>query len=559
MSNLKLLYMLKVLQFLFLFYAAFSFGQDLHWGHQFGDSDMDRSTDVLTDDDGYVYVAINFIGDIDLNPSGEELIISSESRKDGVIAKYSRDGELVWFVHFESISDYAHVKDIELDASGRLIVLGEFEGSMRVINETEEVHTTEVMSATSFICEFDTDGEFASLKALDLGVVRGFTIDAENNRYVYGYFLDTYTFESGVELTAALYDGFVLKLNSDNTLLWVKQFAATEFCRIHKVEVNADNELVVLGLFRSEVDCNPSAAEEIFSTTSANSDMFVVKLDYDGEFIWSGQLTGWGELNMGDLAVDELNNIYIVGAFYNTADFDPGVGEFNMTSSGTGAFVCKWNNDREFVWGQQIEREVLVSSYDRILIKNGLLYLGGFLIGGSYDFNPDPDEEDIMITTGVTDCFVHVLGNDGEFVNVFPINGLGFGDVSAIAVDDLNNIYASGSFTNTLNFEPGMDEVESSGEADVFFLKYGFSFASVPVESEITFNVFPNPSNGNFFISTPEDSFSIQIHALDGKLVYEEVSGIGKKQLTPNLVKGAYVIRITTANRVYKDILIVNG
>src|SRR5438093_66577 len=72
-------------------------------------------------------------------------------------------------------------------------------------------------------------------------------------------------------------------------------------------------------------------------------------------FVWARQLGG-SDLDQGNgIAVDGAGAIYTVGAFNDTADFDPGPGVFNLTSAGSSdAFVSKLDSAGNLIWALQL-------------------------------------------------------------------------------------------------------------------------------------------------------------------------------------------------------------
>src|SRR5439155_23652067 len=65
---------------------------------------------------------------------------------------------------------------------------------------------------------------------------------------------------------------------------------------------------------------------------------------------------GGSDLDQGNgIAVDGAGAIYTVGAFNDTADFDPGPGVFNLTSAGSSdAFVSKLDSAGNLIWALQL-------------------------------------------------------------------------------------------------------------------------------------------------------------------------------------------------------------
>ena len=101
-----------------------------------------------------------------------------------------------------------------------------------------------------------------------------------------------------------------------------------------------------IGEFRGTIDFDPG--EGIYNMTSLReeaSDLYISKLDIQGNFLWTKQLSVSGE----SITLDALGNIYITGKFKGICDFDPGVRKFNLTSESSGVFILKLNYEHSFI------------------------------------------------------------------------------------------------------------------------------------------------------------------------------------------------------------------
>ncbi len=91
---------------------------------------------------------------------------------------------------------------------------------------------------------------------------------------------------------------------------------------------------------------------------------------------------------------------------------------------------------------------------------------------GTVDFDPGPGET-VLTSIGVEDMFVAKYTPDGSLVWVRQMGGTGRSVGHAIALDTSNNVHVTGSFTETIDFDPGPGTVDltSEGETDIFAIK----------------------------------------------------------------------------------------
>src|SRR5205085_691439 len=85
------------------------------------------------------------------------------------------------------------------------------------------------------------------------------------------------------------------------------------------------------GIFSLTGDFDPGPGT--YNMTSKGSlDVFILKLDNGGNFVWAKQMGSTTNVDIGNgLDVDEAGNIYTVGFFWGTVDFDPEAGVHNET------------------------------------------------------------------------------------------------------------------------------------------------------------------------------------------------------------------------------------
>jgi hypothetical protein len=244
---------------------------------------------------------------------------------------------------------------------------------------------------------------------------------------------------------------------------WAHGFGSTEQDIATSVATDKSGNVYISGVFGGTVDfdAGPSVIE---LTSSSLQDTFVLKFDHDGDILWArnfgGQTRLTGDINEfgRGIAVDSTGNVYTTGSYEGTAvDFDPGPGTFflpatSITPQGDrDIFVSKLDSAGNFVWAKRIGG----GSSDVALgvaldASNNVLTTGYFR--DSADFDPGPGAYTInSFSSGP--IFVSKLDADGNFVwaQAFATGGQGLG----IAVDAASNIYTTGYFEGTGDFDPG--------------------------------------------------------------------------------------------------------
>jgi hypothetical protein len=85
------------------------------------------------------------------------------------------------------------------------------------------------------------------------------------------------------------------------------------------------------------VDCRLRSGPQDYIITPGNAyAMFILKLDVNGDFIWAKSMDGSGVSNIDSghgIALDATGNVYTVGTYTGTADFDTGSGTLNLSST----------------------------------------------------------------------------------------------------------------------------------------------------------------------------------------------------------------------------------
>lgn len=169
---------------------------------------------------------------------------------------------------------------------------------------------------------------------------------------------------------------------------------------------------------------------------------------------WVSQMGGTGFNTGEDIFVDGSGNVYTTGLFWGTVDFDPGPGTFNLTSAGTSdIFITKQDPSGTLIWAVRMGGTGNDDGFSITVDLNGnVLTTGHFR--NTVDFDPGPGV--FNLSAGFYDSFISKLDASGNFVWAVKF-GEGSNDQNgySIGVDAAGNVYTTGSYINTVDFDPG--------------------------------------------------------------------------------------------------------
>jgi len=196
--------------------------------------------------------------------------------------------------------------------------------------------------------------------------------------------------------------------------------------------------------------------------------------------------TGWARTWGGSsgydygygVATDGSGNVYVTGYFWGTVDFDPGTGVDNHTSNGGyDVFLSKFDSSGNYLWAKTWGGG---SGYDCgygvATDGSGNVYATGYFIG-TVDFDPGTGVDD-HTSNGGYDVFLSKFDSSGNYLWARTWGGSDHDYGYGVATDGSGNVYATGYFYGTVDFDPGTGvdkHTSSDGSLDVFLSKFDSS------------------------------------------------------------------------------------
>ncbi len=174
-----------------------------------------------------------------------------------------------------------------------------------------------------------------------------------------------------------------------------------------------------------------------------------------------------------DMVPDVHGNVFLTGNFQGSVDFDPGM-DLNMLSSegDDDIFISKTSPSGDVLWAKQIGGPGTDHAYSIAIDRErNVIVTGSF--HGTVDFDPGPNI--FLLSAGVDGSgFIAKLDENGDFLWAIAIIGDGYNEIRSVKTDATNNIYVTGLFEKTADFDPtdGVSLQTSMGMEDIFLAKY---------------------------------------------------------------------------------------
>lgn len=204
----------------------------------------------------------------------------------------------------------------------------------------------------------------------------------------------------------------ILKIDPSGSLIWRKYISANsglyQFINIDEIDIE-DSSLVFAGRVNAIYDFDPAGGVGLAGNgnSSGNPIAFVAKWDLDGNFVWVETINSFMTPMVHDIEQDSQNQIVIVGSYQQTLSYN-GIG--SVTSQGNSdAFILKINS----------------------LTGAGL--------------------------------WMKSYGSSSSSTNADIARGASF--------DSQNNLYITGNFSGTVDFDGNGNLITANGTSDIFLQK----------------------------------------------------------------------------------------
>ena len=340
---------------------------DLVWAKHLAGPGSSNVEGISLDAAGNIYITGSFTDTVDFDPGAGimNLIANAGALASGNIYVLKLDpmGDLIWVKHMESPGSGASFsRGITVDDAANVYITGEFEDSVDFDPGIGTAYLVASAQRDGFIQKLDTDGNLiwvSQLESTEIAVGNALAVNAGGEVFITGRFSGTTDFDPGAatlnltETGTGLHaDAFILKLTAMGDLAWVKQLGDGENGPEvgHDIQLDTTGNIYVVGEFQEGLDLDPGSGTMNVSSLGA-SDIFFIKLDAVGNFIWGKQFGGSGLEICLSLQLDAGGNLYSTGGYQDTVAFSSVSGPDTLISSGNiDQFVLKLTNTGDILW-----------------------------------------------------------------------------------------------------------------------------------------------------------------------------------------------------------------
>ena len=379
-----------------MFFLKFDSLGDFSWAKRIGGTSYESGTAIHVDNSDNIITAGSFTGVVDFDPGSNVVNKTSSGIHDGFISKYNKNGEFLWNRQLSSYNAQAAIHEIATDYQNNVYIVGSYVDKIYFGPNSNSDSLVSSGSEDVFFFKLDSNGNYLWKKSFggpysDLA----YSLEADdfNNIYLSGYFQFNCDFDPDTSV-AVLYGGartaYIAKYSSDGDYIWAKAIGSTGNNEIYSSKIGPSGHIYSTGYFTGIQDFNPGVGVSILSSNGQN-DVFVLKLDTNGQFVWARKVGGSNYDLANDLAIDSMENLFVTGRFKGVVDFDPDTSFYNLSTNGSNhAYTFKLDSAGFFKWAINTGGVYNSNGYSIDTDNKGHVYIHGYF-SGDVDFDSGPD------------------------------------------------------------------------------------------------------------------------------------------------------------------------
>lgn len=245
---------------------------------------------------------------------------------------------------------------------------------------------------------------------------------------------------------------------------WADSDYSTERSECHGIAVDDMGNTYVAGWFDADnIVIGGIQLDNFSQNVPGSGDIYVAKIDPDGNAIWAHRAGGDNSDWCWGLAIDNSGNVIITGAFFSTTIT---FGENTFTNNGlSDMFMVKYDTNGNLLWahtaGSNGVDQGMAAAFDA---------WGNAFFGGAYENTVNLGDYTLSASNGMSNGLVVKCNTNGTIAWAAGFGGEGVDAVSDLTTDLSGNVYACGTYAYD-DFSFGGSLFDWVGLNDAFVLQ----------------------------------------------------------------------------------------
>ena len=210
---------------------------------------------------------------------------------------------------------------LKKDSYGNMYLAGVFDKSFTYMISNIEYKVTSKGSNDIFFAKLNVNGELVYMQSIggaDNDVLQDMDVDAAGNVYLCGNFLNAISLgstDSAAYHSQGETDFFVAKYNTKGDCLFARTFGdfGDDICK--NIRIDTDGNIFISGFFTEKIGFNKKTDQVVNIYARGFNDVFLVKLNKDGDAKWARNYRPNTEVQSLSMDVDKLGSVFLAGVY----------------------------------------------------------------------------------------------------------------------------------------------------------------------------------------------------------------------------------------------------
>ena len=281
--------------------------------------------------------------------------------------------------------------------------------------------------------------------------------------FVGGAFEGSLEIEDWQALSEGESDLFLAAFGPDQKLLWALSAGGSQDDEIASIAILPSGDIVCVGAFWFELPL----VDTVLSSGSSPRALFAARFSPEGELRWARSVSGQGLKGIAGIAAQSDDTLAISGFFEKTLELGDSTLESGLDDGSTFSFTALLDGAGNTLWAQPAGYSGDTRASALALQSDGAIVIGGF-------FNDTTLIGDAQFTANTfdRDVFLACYSPAGEVRWARKAGGVIDDELSAMAIDEQGNIYATGILVGVMTLSEEISIQSSTGNSDFYLLKY---------------------------------------------------------------------------------------